>query len=145
MAGAPPDHVGIDLVRAADRWERLFKERMVAAGFPVIAEARGRLIRFVGREGILQADLVSAAGMSKQAVQKHLVALEADGLIWRDAVGSDRRARKIRFTEAGRRMIAAGDRIKGEIEVDLMRDVGPQAFRAFRQVLKSLGENGQQD
>ncbi len=143
MAKAPPDHVGIHLIRAAERWERMFTERMAAAGYPVLAEARGRLIRFVGREGILQADLVAAAGMTKQAVQKHLAALEAEGWIRREGAGGDGRARRVRFTEAGLAMIAAGDRIKGEIEADLVREVGPQGFGAFRQVLKALGGDGQ--
>lgn len=143
MSG-PPDHVGFDLIRAAEAWEKEFRSRMVDAGYPLFAEARGRLIRHIGRDGIDQARLVALSGMTKQAVQKHLVALEADGVLTRQATVGDGRARRIMFTDEGMRMIAHGDRIKGEIEARMIGVIGPQAFADLRRALRGLRADRQQ-
>ena len=139
MSG-PPDHIGLELVRAAEAWEQAFNAAMVAAGYPLFAEARGRLIRYIGRDGVGQAELAARAGLTKQAVQLHLVALERDGVLTRAPVAGDRRARRVIFTDRGRAMLAAGDRIKAELESGIIARIGAARFADLRAVLKALAE-----
>ncbi|MEL6644977.1 MAG: MarR family winged helix-turn-helix transcriptional regulator [Pseudomonadota bacterium] len=135
---AAPDHIGLNLVRAAEAWEKDFNARMVAAGHTVFADARSRVIRYIGWAGIDQARLAGLSGMTKQAVNVHLDGLEAAGLVARVASPSDARQKRVVFTEAGLAMLADADRIKGEVEADYVRRIGSKPFADLRNALRAL-------
>lgn len=132
-----PDHIGWDLVRAARLWDARFTEAMIAAGHPWFGEARGRLIRFVGRDGIPQSALVTASGLSKQAVQQHLDALQADGIIRRLPDMGDARRVRVVFTARGHEVLATADRIKAEVEAGMAAALGQDGLETLRRLLKA--------
>jgi DNA-binding MarR family transcriptional regulator len=132
-----PDHIGWDLVRAARLWEARFTRAMVATGHPWFGEARGRLIRFVGRDGIAQGRLVTLSGLSKQAVQQQLDALEGDGIICRVPDTGDARRVRIVFTDQGREALATADRIKTGIEAEMAESLGHDGLETLRRLLKT--------
>ncbi|RVT87253.1 MarR family transcriptional regulator [Rhodobacteraceae bacterium CCMM004] len=136
----PPDHLGWDLARAAAAWQRRFVAAMMAQGWPVFAEARAAILPHIGRSGTPQAALAQALGMSKQAVQKHLDALERDGLIRRTAM-DDGRQRRVAFTEAGAAMIRDADRVKAALDADIVRGLGAERSNALRATLKAAAES----
>ncbi|MEL6170077.1 MAG: MarR family transcriptional regulator [Pseudomonadota bacterium] len=133
-----PDHIGWDLVRAARLWEHRFATEMVAAGHPWFAEARGRLIEFIGRDGIAQNELHKRAGATKQAVAQHVDRLVSDGVIARLPDPEDHRRRRLVFTQKGRAALRDADRIKGEIERAFARSMGPESLSVLRLGLKTL-------
>ena len=138
-----PDHIGINLVLAAEAWEREFNARMLAAGHTAFGDARARVVRFIGRTGIDQARLVALAGMTKQAVKVHLDGLEADGLIRRVPSSADKRQNRVEFTELGLAILADADRIKGEIEALYVARSGSERFARMRDALRILSDDGQ--
>ena len=141
---APPDHIGWDLVRAARAWLAEFEAEVVAAGHPWFAEARGRLVEHIGRDGVAQAALAGPAGMTKQAVAQHLDALERDGLIERVAEVADGRQRRVVWTDAGRAALRDIDAAKARVETRLRARIGEARFAALRDGLKALAEDRQE-
>lgn len=133
-----PDHVGLNLVRAAEAWEREFNARMVAAGHAVFGDARARVIRYIGRNGVDQTRIAALSGLTKQAVKVHLDGLEAAGLVKRKASSSDGRQKRVEFTKAGLAMLADADRIKGELEAAYVTRIGSAKFAHLRDALRSL-------
>ncbi len=71
-------------------------------------------------EGIAQAGLAERVGLSKQAVQQFLDQLESHGLVRREPDPADRRAKRVRITEAGL------------VALELRRDAERQLERRFR-------------
>jgi DNA-binding MarR family transcriptional regulator len=135
-----PDHTGWRLHRAARQWGEAFAARMVARGYPVFAQARAALIPAIGRDGTDQSDLARLGGLTRQAVQQHLDALVADGLVRREADPRDHRRKRVVFTEAGRQMLRVADAVKAEIDAAIDRSLGPQAAATLREQLGRLGD-----
>jgi DNA-binding MarR family transcriptional regulator len=133
-----PDHVGILLWEAATAWKRRFTREMVAAGHPWFAEARGALLRHIGRDGASQGTIAARAGLTKQAVQQHVDALVADGVALRADDPADARRRIVRLTAAGRAALDEGDRIKARLEADLARRLGDERLAALRAMLEEV-------
>lgn len=137
-----PDHVGILLWDAAGAWHARFVAAMVAAGHPWFGEARGTLLRHIGREGAPQGELAARAGLTKQAVQQHVDALAVDGIVERTPDPADARRKQVRLTPAGRAALADGDRIKGEIEAAYAARLGVERLAALRAALAAVLERG---
>ncbi|MEM6636454.1 MAG: MarR family transcriptional regulator [Pseudomonadota bacterium] len=135
-----PDHIGWDLVRAARLWEARLSAHMVAAGHGWFGEARGRLIEHIARSGTSQATIAARAGISKQAVAKHLDALVADGIVERIADPRDARRVDIGYTARGRAALAEIDRAKAAIEDEVRAEIGQRRLDALRDALKSWVE-----
>ena len=132
----PPDHIGWDLVRAARIWFSEFEAEVVAAGYPWFAEARGRIVEHIARDGADQGAIAARAGLTKQAVAQHLDALERDGLIRRVASRADARKRRVIWTEAGRQALQDIDAAKARVENRLRARLGLKTFNALRAGLK---------
>lgn len=118
------NHLGLSLKRAAERWETEFATAMSARGHDFIAEGRGQLFRFIPRTGIAQSALAAETGLTKQAVQQHLDALVADGLVKRVADPSDSRRKWVQPTEAGQRALSDGEAVVIELDGRLRSTLG---------------------
>lgn len=143
MPDTPPDlinHIGLDLHRAADTWKSLFRGAMVAAGYPVFDEARAALFQHIPYGGIGQGDLVQRIGLSKQAVQQHLVRLQADGLLLREADPDDARRNRIVYSAAGLAMQHTANGVKHRLEADMRARLGPDAFHALHNALTQISQ-----
>ena len=144
-ARVPPDHIGWDLVRAARWWKRAFIAEVTQAGHPWFAEARGRLVEHIGRNGIEQGALADRAGLTKQAVAQHLDRLEADGLISRVPYDGDARKRRVIWTATGQAALDDIDRAKASVEADLARRIGKVALRDLSALLKKVAPDRQEN
>ncbi|MEM8812755.1 MAG: MarR family winged helix-turn-helix transcriptional regulator [Pseudomonadota bacterium] len=132
------DHIGWRLWQAASDWKARFAESMVAAGHPWYGEARSAVIPFIGPDGVRQQDLVRKIGLTKQAVQQLVDDLERDGILRREPDPVDRRGRVIKFTEEGRAVLRAANRVKRDIESAYRRDLGPRDFETLFHLLGRL-------
>jgi DNA-binding MarR family transcriptional regulator len=124
----------VDAVR-----RRIFDD-LHAAGFTDLAEAHMAVLRYPGPQGRRPSDLALELGMSKQAVNYLLGALEQSGYLRRSDDPADGRSRRIELTDRGevvRRTIRA---TVAEIESELAGELGDRAFDQLRRLLVRLNE-----
>jgi len=134
------DHVGVALWQAAAAWKQTFDAEMAARGYPWHREARGEVLAHLGPSGRSQTELVTAMGISKQAVQQLLDQLEADGVIARVADPADKRAKRVALTQLGLEAFSARNAVKRKIEDDYRTRLGPKRFAAFVAALDRLAK-----
>lgn len=132
------DHVGIALWQAATAWKARFRQAMADAGYPWHLGARGELLQHIGPSGRSQAELATASGMTKQAVQQLVDQLEAEGVLVRVSDPDDRRAKRVELTELGRRDFAMRNRVKRDIEADYKTLLGAEGFAALGAALEAI-------
>ena len=135
-----PDHIGWTLWRATQAWRRDFVAGMAAAGHGWFAQARGKILVYIGPSGIRQGDLAEKASLTKQAVQQFVDELVKDGIVMRTPDDSDARARVIRLTPAGEAAMRDADRIKLEIEARWRERLGDDGFATLDSALRRVIE-----
>src|SRR5215471_3938978 len=92
------DHVGWQLWRAYESWERRFEERMSRAGYPWVTEAKADVLAYLDRAGTPQSELPAKMRLSKQAVQQFVDQLAEEGIVERKPHPDDARSKVIFFT-----------------------------------------------
>lgn len=118
--------------------------RLIAEERPLLA-ARGltmwgyiALSRLAAAPASSQLQLAGAMGYDKTRLIALLDELEGDGLVRREPDPSDRRARVISLTAAGRKRHAAARRAIAALEDRLLTSVGDADRRRLRRVLSEL-------
>src|SRR5262249_15801886 len=136
----PPllDHVGWRLYQAAQLWESRFRSEMIAAGHSWFAEARAALIPHLDRAGTPQKDLAEKPARTKQAIKQVVDALEQDGILERYTDPADARARMLRFTRAGMRVLESANAVKRRIEKEYKKALGADRFAQLSEALGVL-------
>jgi DNA-binding MarR family transcriptional regulator len=132
------DHVGWDLMQAAELWHRAFTAEMVNNGCGWYAEARGAIFRFIGPDGIRQSELQTQMNISKQAIQQLLDQLEADGITERKPDESDSRAKRIFLAKNGIAAKLIANQAKHRIENLVRKRLGSEKFNALRNLLEQV-------
>ncbi|MEN8181505.1 MAG: MarR family transcriptional regulator [Myxococcota bacterium] len=126
------------LFRAA----RLFNERAVARvreeGQPALRVAHTRLLPHIDLGGTRLTELARRAGVTKQAVGPLVAELEAFGVLRREPDPADGRARRVCFTEGGRRALLHGLAVLGTLEGDLREQLGSARLAQLRGDLETL-------
>jgi DNA-binding MarR family transcriptional regulator len=135
------DHVGWRLWRLSRQWKDEFEAAMTAAGHGWMTQAQGAVVGHLRAAGVPQAELAQKLGVSKQAVQQFVDALEADGFVLRAVDPADKRGRIVQLTAKGAQALDDGNRIKQEIEARYRAAVGPARFADFMAVLDELFED----
>lgn len=118
---------------------RRFQERVLAQvnsrGYPAMRIAHMAVTRHIDLAGTRIADLAVRAGVTKQSMGEMVDQLEAMGFVTRIADVADKRAKIVRFTPAGlklldviRKAVAAGER-------DLALRIGSRAVAELRGAL----------
>lgn len=82
--------------------------------------------------------LAERASVTKQAIGQVVDDLEQKGLVTRSVDLNDRRARLIRLTAKGRRLIAAAQELIQEIEARVLAEVGDAKVETTRQTLAAF-------
>lgn len=93
-------------------------ERLHAAGYPEVSGTQHPLYENIDPEGTRLTVLAARAGMTHQSMSELVQGLEARGYVERRPDPTDKRARLIRLTPAGRRLVTRAlreiDRIERE-------------------------------
>jgi len=87
-------------------------------------------------------DLARGAGMSAQAMGELLDELESLGYVRRDIDPTDRRAKLISMTDAGRESLRAGEQVIAGLESDIAGILGEDGRDQLRALLERLLATG---
>jgi MarR family transcriptional regulator for hemolysin len=85
-----------------------------------------------------QTALAHAIGLDKTTMVVTIDALEREGLVERRMSGTDRRARVIEVTDAGREKVAEGEQIVAQIQADVLSTLSPDSRAGFVDALRQL-------
>jgi DNA-binding MarR family transcriptional regulator len=125
--------IGPLLAQAHHRAAQTFTDALTPTGLD------GRLFRMLSTLGRLgpstQARLVTELGADKSAVLRTVDDLERHGLVERQPVPDDRRARTIVLTEPGRACLTEAEEISRKVAAQLFGDMDPAQLTALRDAL----------
>ncbi len=112
--------------------------RIQDAGHPGFTRATFPLWRFEGLDGRQPSEIARTSGLSKQAVNDQIGALERLGYLERVSHPADGRARVVRLTERGRELDSAVRAAAQAVEEALAEEIGEPAWQEFRAVLDRI-------
>lgn len=133
-----PTHI-LALFDAAFRQLRKELEGRVGDEIDGLRTSQLRLLSMTPAQGARVTDLASRAGMTKQAVGEFVAALQQSGHVEVVADRRDRRARVVRPTARGRRVVERADEEIARFERRCAQQFGQRRWSAFRAVLAELG------
>jgi DNA-binding MarR family transcriptional regulator len=139
-SGLLPDHVGVDLWRAANAWRQQLRAAMVALGHVWYGDARITIVEHLDPAGMSQAELVVRVGLTKQAVQQLLDALESEGVVRREPDPNDGRGKRVVYTKKGLAALRDGVSVKRTIEADYRNKLGATRYQTLVKALRLLVE-----
>lgn len=106
-----------------------------------VGAAHIHITRHLSLQGDRITDLAERAGMSKQAMMDVVDQCEAWGLVLREADPHDRRAKRVRYTDAGREWHAAFQRAVQQAEAEFVEAVGQDVATVVRIGLEAYGSD----
>lgn len=139
------DHIGWDFLHVAHLWKERFDHKMTERGFPWHGEARGRLLRYIHRDGVSQAELVEQSNSTRQAVQQLLDELEQEGIVTRTPDPADARKKVIVLTAQGQHVVDQASIVKEQVEQEYQQALGVDHFRSLKAALNVIIMNGNDD
>jgi DNA-binding MarR family transcriptional regulator len=136
----PPPLIGALMRMPVDAVRRRIFSDLHAAGFTDLGEAHMAVLRYPGPQGRRPSDLAAELGMSKQAVNYLLGALEQLGYVRRADDPDDKRSRRIELTNRGEVVRQAIRTTVADIEAELAAELGDRAFEELRVLLLRLND-----
>ncbi|HEY5816938.1 MAG TPA: MarR family transcriptional regulator [Mesorhizobium sp.] len=142
MSQVEPDTIGF-LVADVSRLIRSELDRRVTDAGLGLTPGQGRMLVHIGRfdTALRQTDLAESMGVEAMTVTGFLDRLEAKGLIRRDPDPIDRRAKRIRLTEAGKAMLERIAPLSAGLRADAAAGLSPREWRRFLDTLKTVRAN----
>ena len=114
---------------------------MSAALAPLGLSGRGYHVLRAALDGEhTQKELADMVGLDKTTMVVTIDELERDGLAERRPSPTDRRARVIAVTKAGKRKIAKADAVKEQVQSDVLESLPPRQRKALLEALSELVE-----
>ncbi len=132
------DHIGVDLWAAADAWKAAYTKKMVNAGHSHFGGAGAAILPYIGPKGARPSSIAKRLGVTRQAVQQLIDALERDGVVTRDTDPEDGRAKIVRLTDLGARAHWSGNIVKAEIESGLVAELGAERIETLKAELSAV-------
>ncbi|MGQ3002788.1 MAG: MarR family winged helix-turn-helix transcriptional regulator [Hydrogenophaga sp.] len=120
-------NAGRVLGNAVTRFESRVLELMAAAGHADTRLSHVNLTRHLDLEGTRITELARRARMTNAAMTELIDQCEGLGLVQREADPTDKRARMVKFTEAGREWLKAFGLAVKKAEREMLKDIGPEA------------------
>jgi DNA-binding MarR family transcriptional regulator len=117
-------------------------ERSTAAGHPELRPVHGAIFVHLGWDGRRLVDIARDAGLSKNAIGQLAVELEQFGYVERSPDPSDGRAKILRYTEKGRRLLSDAMRIGEDINRELAELIGERKLAQLQATLDQLASKG---
>ncbi len=118
---------------------RTSNERARERGHAGLRPAHARLMVYLGWSGSRITDIAKAADVSKNAVGQLVTDLENLGYLERVPDPDDARAKIVRYTAAGRALIADARDIGAELDAEIEAVIGPERMAQLKDILSELG------
>jgi DNA-binding MarR family transcriptional regulator len=138
---SPQDKPPINTIAMLGRAYSLLGFRIVdgviGAGYPQKPK-HSAVFAQLGPEGARLTELARRAGMTPQAMGELVDELEQLDYVRREPDASDRRAKIVRLTPLGEKVIAAGGRVIVGIEADITERLGADGHNQLRRLLERL-------
>jgi DNA-binding MarR family transcriptional regulator len=113
--------------------------RVRAAGYVDIAPAHFNVLQHPTPDGLRPSEVAARGQMTKQAANRLIRHLEHQGYLTLEPDPTDHRARIVRLTRRGWRLIAKIREAVEEVEAEWAERLGRRKFDALRATLKELG------
>lgn len=126
------------LVRVLQDFENTLQARLSGDGFADVTVAQTNVLRHLDSDGMNQNALARDANISKQAVSQAVRALRARGLVDVEPDPADARAKRVVYTDRGRRLIEKAVGHIMELEADWRERLGDTRYWALRDALERL-------
>ena len=124
------------------RVNQVVMERMRAAGFQNVRESHGYLIQHLIESDRSITELARRMEVTQQAASKVTAELAQLGVL-EITPGHDRRAKRVRLSEKGWRLVRLGRKVRAQIEKRLIRTAGKERYKTASDILsvclESLG------
>ncbi|OBF10934.1 MarR family transcriptional regulator [Mycobacterium sp. ACS4331] len=120
---------------------RTSNERARERGHPGLRPAHARLMVYLDWSGSRITDIAKAADVSKNAIGQLVTDLEDLGYLERVPDPDDARAKIVRYTAAGRALIADARDIGAELDADVEAVIGPERMAQLKDILSELGSH----
>lgn len=120
-------NAGRVLSDAVTRFEARVLDLMVLSGHAGTRLPHVNLTRHLDLEGTRITELARRARMTNAAMTELIDQCEAMGLVVREVDASDKRARTVFFTDAGRAWLSAFGKAVKKAEREMLADIGPEA------------------
>lgn len=111
---------------------------LTANGFTDVTTGNFNVLRHLNPEGIHLSALARDAQISKQAIGKMIKEIEAKGYVEVIPDPSDGRAKFVRFTARGEKMISLARDIVGKMEESYRSLLGQNAYNQLRQSVADI-------
>jgi DNA-binding MarR family transcriptional regulator len=138
MDASPRSPIGQLLVRMLRAFRQDLYRRSEGGGYPRIREAHLQVFGSLDWKGTRLTDLAVRTNMTPPSMSQLVDELQALGYLERVPDPSDGRAKLIRPTREGRRLIALALRAVNEIEREYAAIVGEDQFEAAARTLQAL-------
>lgn len=118
-------------------FQRRIWEQLEARGYPEIRPSHSQVFSNLGMGSVRVTELAGRAQVTQQAMGKMLKELERMGYVARDVDSSDKRAKEIRLTERGIKLVADSLEVVDEVRAYYAEKVGEQDLQALEEQLRS--------
>ena len=133
-------HLGRLLLELSARFERDSLERLHARGHEGLTSAQKQVVVHLPLDGARLTELAARAGVTKQAMMRSVDGLEALGYVERLEDPDNLRAKRVRFTRRGLRLIDDGLAVVSELEAEHAAVIGRAELDRVRDDLARLAE-----
>jgi MarR family transcriptional regulator for hemolysin len=134
---SPRSRFGFQFVMLARRWRQTLDEKLKAVGFTDATWTPLVHLRESG-DGISQKDLAVRVGLDGSSLVRLLDILAARGLVERRTDETDRRAKLVFLTEAGRMAVADIRHVLTAAEMDMLADLSEGEISAMLGVFDKI-------
>ncbi|MBK7250895.1 MAG: MarR family transcriptional regulator [Gammaproteobacteria bacterium] len=131
-------NIGQPLTEIAKDFQRRALARFAGHGHKGLQPAHTAVITNLGLEGTRLTDLARRAAMTKQGMGQLVDELEHLGYVERTPDPTDNRAKIVRFTRRGRRLMSHGIELGEAIQGEYARLIGRRHLKTLRDTLEDL-------
>jgi DNA-binding MarR family transcriptional regulator len=132
------------MIAIVDRLLRLLTKDMLreahARGHTQLRPAHDPVFATLPQEGARASDMANRAGITKQSMGEAIRDMVGLGLLEMQEDPSDRRAKLVKFTEAGLEVAQGGKRYMYELEQQWIEKFGKDNYETAREVLEGIIE-----
>ncbi len=131
-------NIGQPLMEVAKDFQRRALAKFYERGHDELQPSHQAVLAYLHASGTRLTELADLAGMSKQAMGQLVDEIERLGYVERVPDPSDGRAKIVRFTVSGKKLIRDGTKIASEIQEQYTALIGVKRFELLREILDEL-------